>query len=179
MKNFEIASLPVMETFFSIQGEGYHTGQSFYFIRLAGCDVGCHWCDVKESWDHNKHQFLAIDKIVKLVNKNSSQVIITGGEPLMWDLKKLTADLKINNIKVHLETSGAYDLTGAYDWICLSPKKRKLPKKEIYKKANELKIIAYNKDDFKFALQEEKKVNDNCKLFIQPEWSKFDEIKNQ
>lgn len=177
MKNFEIASLPVMETFFSIQGEGYHAGQSFYFIRLAGCDVGCHWCDVKESWDHNKHQFIAIDKIVKLVNKNSSQVIITGGEPLMWDLKKLTADLKINNIKVHLETSGAYDLTGTYDWICLSPKKRKLPKKEIYKKANELKIIAYNKDDFKFALQEEKKVNDNCKLFIQPEWSKFDEIK--
>lgn len=177
MKNFEIASLPVMETFFSIQGEGYHAGQSFYFIRLAGCDVGCHWCDVKESWDHNKHQFLAIDKIVKLVNKNSSQVIITGGEPLMWNLKKLTADLKINNIKVHLETSGAYDLTGTYDWICLSPKKRKLPKKEIYKKANELKIIAYNKDDFKFALQEEKKVNDNCKLFIQPEWSKFDEIK--
>lgn len=95
----------------------------------------------------------------------------------MWDLKKLTADLKINNIKVHLETSGAYDLTGTYDWICLSPKKRKLPKKEIYKKANELKIIAYNKDDFKFALQEKKKVNDNCKLFIQPEWSKFDEIK--
>lgn len=177
MKNFEIASLPVMETFFSIQGEGYHTGQSFYFIRLAGCDVGCHWCDVKESWDHNKHQFLAIDKIVKLVNKNSSQVIITGGEPLMWDLKKLTADLKINNIKVHLETSGAYDLTGTYDWICLSPKKRKLPKKEIYKKANELKIIVYNKDDFKFALQQEKKVNDKCKLFIQPEWSKFDEIK--
>jgi len=177
MKNFEIASLPVMETFFSIQGEGYHAGQSFYFIRLAGCDVGCHWCDVKESWDHNKHQFLAIDKIVKLVNKNSSQVIITGGEPLMWDLKKLTADLKINNIKVHLETSGAYDLTGIYDWICLSPKKRKLPKKEIYKKANELKIIAYNKDDFKFALQQEKKVNDKCKLFIQPEWSKFDEIK--
>ena len=177
MKNFEIASLPVMETFFSIQGEGYHTGQSFCFIRLAGCDVGCHWCDVKESWDHNEHQFLAIDKIVKLVNKNSSQVVITGGEPLMWDLKKLTADLKINNIKVHLETSGAYDLTGTYDWICLSPKKRKLPKKEIYKKANELKIIVYNKDDFKFALREEKKVNDNCKLFIQPEWSKFDEIK--
>ena len=177
MKNYEIASLPVMETFFSIQGEGYHTGQSVYFIRLAGCDVGCHWCDVKESWNHNKHQFLAIDKIVKLVNKNSSQVIITGGEPLMWDLKKLTADLKINNIKVHLETSGAYDLTGTYDWICLSPKKRKLPKKEIYKKANELKIIVYNKDDFKFALQQEKKVNDKCKLFIQPEWSKFDEIK--
>ena len=177
MKNFEIPSLPVMETFFSIQGEGYHTGQPFYFIRLAGCDVGCHWCDVKESWDHDKHQFLSIDKIVKLVNKNSSQVIITGGEPLMWDLKKLTNELKKNNIKVHLETSGAYDFTGTYDWICLSPKKRKLPKKEIYKKANELKIIAYNKDDFKFALQEEKKVNNNCKLFIQPEWSKFDEIK--
>ena len=166
-----------MEEFYTIQGEGFHTGLSAYFVRIGGCDVGCHWCDVKESWDHNKHQFLAIDKIIELVNKNSSQVIITGGEPLMWDLKKLTADLKINNIKVHLETSGAYDLTGTYDWICLSPKKRKLPKKEIYKKANELKIIAYNKDDFKFALQEEKKVNDNCKLFIQPEWSKFDEIK--
>jgi len=179
MKNFEIASLPVMETFFSIQGEGYHTGQSFYFIRLGGCDVGCHWCDVKESWDHNQHQFIEVDDLIKDVKEYTSNVVITGGEPLMWDLSEFTKRFKENNIKLHLETSGAYEMSGNWDWVCLSPKKKMLPKQEIYSKANELKVIIYNNDDFKFAIQESEKVSSKCKLFLQPEWSKFDIMKDK
>ncbi len=174
-----LTKLPVMEKFYTIQGEGYYSGQPFYFIRLGGCDVGCHWCDVKESWDHNQHQFIEVDDLIKDVKEYTSNVVITGGEPLMWDLSELTKRFKENNIKLHLETSGAYEMSGNWDWICLSPKKKMLPKQEIYSKANELKVIIYNNDDFKFAIQESEKVSSKCKLFLQPEWSKFDIMKDK
>ena len=172
-----LTKLPVMEKFYTIQGEGYYSGQPFYFIRLGGCDVGCHWCDVKESWDHNQHQFIEVDDLIKDVKEYTSNVVITGGEPLMWDLSEFTKRFKENNIKLHLETSGAYEMSGNWDWVCLSPKKKMLPKQEIYSKANELKVIIYNNDDFKFAIQESEKVSSKCKLFLQPEWSKFDIMK--
>ena len=168
-----------MEKFYTIQGEGYYSGQPFYFIRLGGCDVGCHWCDVKESWDHNQHQFIDIDDLIKDVKEHTSNVIITGGEPLMWNLSELTKRFKENNIKLHLETSGAYELSGNWDWICLSPKKKMLPKNEIYTAADELKVVIHNNDDFKFAIQESEKVSHECKLFLQPEWSKFDLMKDK
>ena len=174
-----LTKLPVMEKFYTIQGEGYYSGQPFYFIRLGGCDVGCHWCDVKESWDQNQHQFIEIDDLIKDVKEYTSNVVITGGEPLMWDLSEFTKRFKENNIKLHLETSGAYEMSGNWDWVCLSPKKKMLPKQEIYSKANELKVIIYNNDDFKFAIQESEKVSSKCKLFLQPEWSKFDIMKDK
>ena len=174
-----LTKLPVMEKFYTIQGEGYYSGQPFYFIRLGGCDVGCHWCDVKESWDHNQHQFIEVEDLIKDVKEHTSNVVITGGEPLMWDLSELTKRFKENNIKLHLETSGAYDMSGNWDWVCLSPKKKMLPKQEIYSKANELKVIIYNNDDFKFAIQESEKVSSKCKLFLQPEWSKFHIMKDK
>ena len=174
-----LTKLPVMEKFYTIQGEGYYSGQPFYFIRLGGCDVGCHWCDVKESWDQNQHQFIEIDDLIKDVKDHTSNVVITGGEPLMWDLSELTKRFKENNIKLHLETSGAYEMSGNWDWVCLSPKKKMLPKQEIYSKANELKVIIYNNHDFKFAIQESEKVSPDCKLFLQPEWSKFDIMKDK
>tara|TARA_B100000925_G_C22001580_1_gene471560 strand:- start:159 stop:776 length:618 start_codon:yes stop_codon:yes gene_type:complete len=174
-----LTKLPVMEKFYTIQGEGYYSGQPFYFIRLGGCDVGCHWCDVKESWDHNQHQFIEVEDLIKDVKEHTSNVVITGGEPLMWDLSELTKRFKENNIKLHLETSGAYEMSGNWDWVCLSPKKKMLPKQEIYSKANELKVIIYNNDDFKFAIQESEKVSSKCKLFLQPEWSKFDIMKDK
>ena len=174
-----LTKLPVMEKFYTIQGEGYYSGQPFYFIRLGGCDVGCHWCDVKESWDHNQHQFIEVDDLLKDVKEHTSNVVITGGEPLMWDLSELTKRFKENNIKLHLETSGAYELSGNWDWVCLSPKKKMLPKKEIYTVADELKVVIHNNDDFKFAIQESEKVSHECKLFLQPEWSKFDLMKDK
>ena len=174
-----LTKFPVMEKFYTIQGEGYYSGQPFYFIRLGGCDVGCHWCDVKESWDHNQHQFIEVDDLIKDVKEYTSNVVITGGEPLMWDLSEFTKRFKENNIKLHLETSGAYEMSGNWDWVCLSPKKKMLPKQEIYSKANELKVIIYNNDDFKFAIQESEKVSSKCKLFLQPEWSKFDIMKDK
>ena len=167
-----------METFYSIQGEGFHSGKPAYFIRLGGCDVGCGWCDVKESWDHNDHEIINIDKIVSDVESDNGIVIVTGGEPLMWDMNVLTSKLKKNKNIVHLETSGAYDISGSWDWICLSPKRKKLPKPNIYKLADELKIIIYNKHDLKFAKEQAKKVSKKCKLFIQPEWKKFDTSKD-
>ena len=174
-----LTKLPVMEKFYTIQGEGHYSGQPFYFIRLGGCDVGCHWCDVKESWDHNQHQFIEVDDLIKDVKEHTSNVVITGGEPLMWNLSELTKRFKENNIKLHLETSGVYEMSGNWDWVCLSPKKKMLPKQEIYSKANELKVIIYNNDDFKFAIQESEKVSSKCKLFLQPEWSKFDIMKDK
>ena len=164
--------LPLMEAFYTIQGEGFHKGTAAYFIRLGGCDVGCHWCDVKESWNALTHPPTLTTEIVKNAKPFSDTVVITGGEPLMWDMTVLTKLLKDNNKLVHIETSGAYDLSGTWDWICLSPKKNKLPKQKIYEVANELKMIIYNKDDFKFAEKEASKVNSECILFLQPEWSK-------
>jgi organic radical activating enzyme len=166
--------LPLMEEFYTIQGEGYHKGTAAYFIRIGGCDVGCHWCDVKESWNADLHPPTKASKIVENASHYSDTVVVTGGEPLMWDMTELTKQLKQKNMKVHIETSGAYDLTGTWDWICLSPKKLKLPKKEVYDKAHELKVIVYNKSDFKFAEEQAAKVNEECILYLQPEWSKRD-----
>ena len=163
--------VPLMEEFYTIQGEGYHTGTAAYFIRVGGCDVGCHWCDVKESWDAKLHPPTAADKIIENAVKHSDTVVITGGEPLMWNMEYLTEQLQQKRIKTHIETSGAYPLSGKWDWICLSPKKNKLPLDKIYKKANELKVIVYNKNDFKFAEEQASKVNKDCVLFLQPEWS--------
>ncbi len=168
--------LPLMEEFYTIQGEGYHKGTAAYFIRIGGCDVGCHWCDVKESWNADLHPPTEATKIVENAKKYSDTIVITGGEPLMWDMAPLTGLLKENDLQIHIETSGAYQLTGIWDWICLSPKKIKLPTEEIYAKAHELKVIVYNKDDFKFAEEQAARVNDDCILYLQPEWSKRDKI---
>jgi len=168
--------LPLMEEFYTIQGEGYHKGTAAYFIRIGGCDVGCHWCDVKESWNADLHPPTETNKIVENAKKYSDTIVITGGEPLTWDMTPLTSKLKAEGLQVHIETSGAYKLTGKWDWICLSPKKIKLPTKEVYEKANELKVIVYNKDDFRFAEQQAAKVNDTCILYLQPEWSKRDKV---
>jgi organic radical activating enzyme len=168
--------LPLMEEFYTIQGEGYFKGTAAYFIRIGGCDVGCHWCDVKESWNPNIHPPTAIEAIAENAAKYSKTIVITGGEPLMWDMNPLTALLKSKGVNTHIETSGAYTLSGTWDWICLSPKKMKLPTPEVYKAAHELKVIVYNKDDFRFAEEQAAKVNENCKLFLQPEWSKRDKM---
>jgi len=162
--------LPLMEAFYTIQGEGFHKGKASYFIRIGGCDVGCHWCDVKESWDAQAHPLVSTEKIIEDALEHSDTIVITGGEPLMWDMTSLTKGLRNNNKKIHIETSGAYELTGDWDWICLSPKKRKNPVGKIYKKANELKVIIYNTDDLKFAEQQAEKTNSNAHLFLQPEW---------
>ena len=168
--------LPLMEEFYTIQGEGFHTGTAAYFIRIGGCDVGCHWCDVKESWNAELHPPTSIDLIVANASKFSDTVVVTGGEPLMWDMTLLTKKLKENNHKVHIETSGAYELTGSWDWICLSPKKNKLPTQTVYDNAHELKVIIYNRHDFIFAEEQADKVNKNAILFLQPEWSKKEEM---
>jgi len=168
--------LPLMEEFYTIQGEGFHTGKAAYFIRIGGCDVGCHWCDVKESWDANIHPPTETDKIVNNISKQANTVVVTGGEPLIWNMDYLTNLLKKLALKTHIETSGSYKLTGNWDWICLSPKKSKLPLPSIYSKAHELKIIVLNKHDFKFAEEQAAQVTDNCELFLQPEWSKRKEI---
>jgi len=162
--------LPLMEAFYSIQGEGFHKGKASYFIRIGGCDVGCHWCDVKESWDAKEHPLASTKEIVKNSLEYSEMVVVTGGEPLMWDMSILTKELKENNKRNHIETSGAYNLTGNWDWICLSPKKQMKPVDEIYKKADELKVIIYNNDDFKFAEDQAKKISSKAHLFLQPEW---------
>jgi len=163
--------LPLMEEFYTIQGEGYHKGTAAYFIRIGGCDVGCHWCDVKESWDAEKHPPTAIDKIIENASKYSDTIVVTGGEPLTWDMEPLTRGLKEGNLKTHIETSGAYPLTGIWDWICLSPKKMKPPVGDIHQQAHELKVIVYNKNDFKFAEEHASKVGGDCILYLQPEWS--------
>jgi 7-carboxy-7-deazaguanine synthase len=169
--------LPVMETFYSIQGEGRHTGKAAFFIRLAGCDVGCHWCDVKESWDKEKHPLRDIKELAKEAKASGAPiVIITGGEPTMYPLEKLTERLKEYGLLVHLETSGAYNITGEFDWICVSPKKRKTPLLESLQKADELKVVIYNKDDFKWAEENALSVKEKCVHFLQPEWSKANSV---
>jgi len=169
-------SLPLMEAFYTLQGEGYHKGGAAYFIRIGGCDVGCHWCDVKESWNAALHPPTQIDQIVRGAKQYSDTVVVTGGEPLMWPMEPLTNLLHSKEINIHIETSGAYPLSGNWDWFCLSPKKNKLPIKEAYERADELKMIIYNKDDIRFAEEQASKVGSGCKLFLQPEWSKRDVI---
>lgn len=163
--------LPLMEAFYTIQGEGYHKGTAAYFIRVGGCDVGCHWCDVKESWDADVHPPTHIGEIVENASNASDTIVVTGGEPLTWNMEPLTTALKSKGLQTHIETSGAYPLTGLWDWICLSPKKNKLPLEPIYQKAHELKVIVYNRHDLKFAEEQAAKVNEDCILYLQPEWS--------
>jgi organic radical activating enzyme len=165
--------LPVMEYFYTIQGEGFYSGRAALFIRLAGCDVGCVWCDVKESWDHEAHPNLSIDFIVEEVLKSETNfVVITGGEPAMYDLTTLINRLKEHKIETAIETSGCYELIGNIDWYCFSPKKFKRPTEEAYTKANELKVVISHPSDFQWAEEHAAKVNLECKLYLQPEWSK-------
>ena len=164
--------LPVMEHFYTIQGEGFHAGRAAYFIRLAGCDVGCHWCDVKESWDASLHPVLDMEELAQTAAKHCKTIIITGEEPLMWNLEFLTKKLKELGCTIHIETSGSHPLSGHLDWITLSPKKVKQPLPEVYKKANELKMVIFNNHDFKFAEEQAAKVSENCLLYLQSEWSK-------
>ncbi len=169
--------LPVMEHFYTIQGEGFHQGKAAYFIRLAGCNVGCVWCDVKESWTSEESQLLKISFLIEEVKKTKTEiVVITGGEPLLYDCSFLINELHNENYKVHLETSGAYALRGNWDWICLSPKKFKAPLEENILQANELKIIIFNSSDFEWAENYKNKSNAYCQLFLQAEWSKEKEM---
>ena len=169
--------LPLMEEFYTIQGEGYNTGKAAYFIRIGGCDVGCHWCDVKESWDAGLHPLTSADLIVENASKFPAKaVVVTGGEPSMYQLDYLTSRFKQNNIATFIETSGAYPLTGQWDWICLSPKKTMEPLPEIFLRANEIKVIVYNKHDFLWAEKNASKASESCKLYLQPEWSRCSEM---
>ena len=171
------SSLPVMEAFYTIQGEGVHTGRAAYFIRLAGCDVGCVWCDVKDSWEEDKHPVLSIEEIVEAATKYPGRLaVITGGEPLMHNLDKLTDALSAEGFEINIETSGAHPLSGEFDCICLSPKKFKQPLKDVYALANELKVIIFNKFDFLWAQEQASFVNEDCALLLQPEWGKRDEM---
>jgi organic radical activating enzyme len=168
--------LPLMEEFYTIQGEGFHKGTAAYFIRVGGCDVGCHWCDVKESWNAETHPPTAVLDIVEKAATYSDTIVVTGGEPLTWDMGPLTTALKEKSLQTHIETSGAYPLSGVWDWICLSPKKNKLPTGDIYQKAHELKVIVFNKHDFIFAEEQAAQVGKNCILYLQPEWSVRDKV---
>jgi len=166
-------SLPVMEHFYTLQGEGYHQGRAAYFIRLAGCDVGCVWCDVKDSWNASLHPVYTIEQLVTEVKKTPSEiVVITGGEPLMHPLDELTEALQNAGLKTHIETSGAHPLSGLWDGICLSPTKFKTTLEPILYLANELKIIIYNKSDFEWAEKYAAWVAPGCQLYLQPEWEK-------
>jgi 7-carboxy-7-deazaguanine synthase len=169
--------LPLVEEFYSIQGEGYNTGKAAYFIRLGGCDIGCSWCDSRYSWNQDLHPLIHIDQIVgNVIEAGSDSVVVTGGEPLLWNLGPLCLKLKKNKIHTFIETSGAYPLTGNWDWICLSPKKNLPPNEEILLHADELKIIVCDKSDFEWAEKYRTLVPDKCKLYLQPEWSRFDNI---
>lgn len=177
MQQTETKMLPLMEAFYTVQGEGYHQGRAAYFIRLGGCDVGCVWCDVKESWDISKFPLVSVENIVAEAGKHASNIaVITGGEPLMHNLDQLTFQLRSSGFSTHIETSGAYPLSGEWDWICFSPKKFKTPLPQVAGQAHELKVIIYNQSDFEFAKKHAKNINDNCKKYLQPEWSRFHQV---
>jgi len=166
-----------MEAFYTLQGEGFHQGKAAYFIRLAGCDVGCVWCDVKESWNEDLYPLQTIDDIVsKAIENRARLAVITGGEPTLYNLEMLTSALQKEGFQTNIETSGSSPLTGTWDWICLSPKKFKPPLPAILKKANELKIIIFNKSDFQWAEKYAAEVSANCKLYLQPEWSRSEQV---
>jgi organic radical activating enzyme len=166
-----------MEDFYTIQGEGFYQGHAAYFIRLAGCDVGCVWCDVKESWDASVHPLVSVKEITGRAKASGTEIaVVTGGEPVMYNLSALTHELNSSGLRTHIETSGAYPLTGRWDWVCLSPKKFKLAHPAIFDRANELKIIVYNKSDFEWAEEYAAKVTSSCELFLQPEWSREKEM---
>jgi organic radical activating enzyme len=176
-KNIAVITLPVMEAFYTLQGEGFHQGRAAYFIRLGGCDVGCSWCDVKESWDISAHPHRSIADIVNEASKYSGRLaVITGGEPLMHNLDNLTKALHKAGFETNIETSGSSPLSGEWDWICLSPKKFKFPVPEILPLANEIKVIIYNKTDFAWAEKYADLVSPACKLYLQPEWGKANQM---
>ena len=164
-----------MELFYSLQGEGYHQGKAAFFIRLAGCDVGCVWCDVKDSWDASKHPVLSVEEIVAAAAAHPSRIaIVTGGEPLLHQLDPLTTALRAAGFQTHIETSGSSPMSGSWDWVCLSPKKFKAPLPESVKAADELKVVVFNKSDFDWANSFVNDVNTDCKKYLQPEWEKSD-----
>lgn len=176
MSQNSTTTYPIMEQFYTIQGEGHHSGRAAYFIRLGGCDVGCVWCDVKESWDAALHPQKSVENIIAEVKEYpGSFVVITGGEPAMYDLTPLVTELHQEGYEIAIETSGCYELKGVIDWYCFSPKKFKEPTEEAYQKANELKIVIFHKSDLQWAEEHAKKVNDDCLLFLQPEWSKMEQ----
>ncbi len=169
--------LPVIEEFYTVQGEGYNTGLAAYFLRVGGCDVGCRWCDTKFSWKKDLHSLTEVDEVIERAKASGTNaVVVTGGEPTTYNMSYLTAQLKAVGIETFIETSGAYPLTGEWDWICLSPKKQTPPREEIYDKAHELKVIVLEPDKFDWAEETAKKASDNCHLFLQPEWSKYEEL---
>jgi organic radical activating enzyme len=169
--------LPLVEEFYSIQGEGFNSGQAAYFIRLGGCDVGCSWCDSRYSWNPDLHPLVAAEKIIKnVIDSGTHSIVVTGGEPLMWNLDFLCSAIKREKIKTFIETSGAYPLSGKWDWICLSPKKNVPPLLEICRLAHELKIIVEDKTDFEWAEKYRALVSPGCRLYLQPEWSRFERI---
>ena len=170
-------TLPLMESFYTIQGEGAYSGHAAYFIRIAGCDVGCVWCDVKDSWDASPYPHKTVEELVGLAEVYPGKlVVITGGEPLMYDLMPLTKALKSAGFQTNIETSGAYPLSGEWDWVCFSPKKFMKPVDGFHTHAHELKVIIYNKSDFKFAEEHAAKVGKGCRLLLQPEWEKQSEM---
>jgi 7-carboxy-7-deazaguanine synthase len=172
-----LTTLPIMESFYTIQGEGFHQGRAAYFIRLGGCDVGCFWCDVKESWDASKHPLVTVEQIVDDAKKYPGRLaVITGGEPLMHELDELTSQLHEAGFETNIETSGSSPLSGHWDWICLSPKKFKAPLPGIVPVANELKVVVFNKHDFEWAENYAAQVSPSCKLYLQPEWDKAAEV---
>lgn len=173
----EGTKLPLVEEFYSIQGEGFHAGKAAYFIRLGGCDVGCSWCDSRFAWNPDQHPLVEVDSIIdKIVSSGADSVVVTGGEPLMWNLDYLTSELKRYKICTFIETSGAYNLSGKWDWICLSPKRNMPPVNEICKIADELKVIIEDKNDLVWAEKYSALVDPGCKLYLQPEWSRFEII---
>jgi len=173
----DVKTLPVMEQFYTIQGEGRYTGYAAYFIRLAGCDVGCVWCDVKESWNVDGFPHFKIDQLVENAASSGTEiVVITGGEPAMHNLDALTSKLRAAGLRTHIETSGAYPLTGDWHWICLSPKKFKAPLPKVLKLADELKVVVFHKSDFEWAENHASMVDESCSLYLQPEWSKCEKM---
>jgi len=175
--NAEDNKLPLVEEFFTLQGEGFHTGKAAYFIRLGGCDVGCSWCDSRFTWNPEIHPLIDTDLIIEnAVRSGTDAVVITGGEPLMWNLDYLCNGLKKKNINTFIETSGAYPLSGEWDWFCLSPKKNMPPKAENCTRADELKVIIQDRSDFEWAEKYKQMVSKNCRLYLQPEWSRFEKI---
>lgn len=173
-------TLPIMELFYTVQGEGFHSGKPAYFIRLAGCDIGCHWCDVKDSWDSAKYKKIPVSDIVQQAVSSKAEIaVITGGEPLLYDLDLLTQTLKKAGLSTHLETAGANKMSGTWDWVCLSPKKFKKPLPVNLKSADELKVIVFNDTDFSWAEQNSALVSDKCLKYLQPEWSRSNEIRDK
>ncbi|MCL2435485.1 MAG: 7-carboxy-7-deazaguanine synthase QueE [Lentimicrobiaceae bacterium] len=172
VKNYSDRFLPIMEEFYSLQGEGVHTGKPAYFLRIGGCNVGCYFCDVKESWNAHKHSLTPVDEIINRIIENPSQaVVVTGGEPMLYDLEYLCNTLINNNIQLFLETSGSEPISGEWDWICVSPKRNHPPLQKVLQKANELKVVICNESDFAWAEENAKHVNESCHLLLQPEWS--------